>query len=175
MVINQEDMLCRVSECYTFKMSCCLFVVLSTQIFQIGPLIMAVTLVQVQVTSSSPILPDLTNAVTSLAPHIGSLAPDLLQVWWKLVPIFKDFLSFYQAVCGGCGCSGCGCGGCGFIRPPSTSASFTFSSTGVTGETGALVALVPGVGLGILKALLIGTIKCSSDLRQIRNKIWIFS
>ena len=121
----------------------------------------------VQISSSSSLLLDISDvvrSVTSLAPDIiGVLTPDLL-----------------QCPPGGCGgpvlppCSGCGCiaGGCSaFIRPPTTSASFQFSSTGSHAlAASSALSLAPGVALGIFKGLIIGNnhyTKYSKSLIQI--------
>ena len=106
----------------------------------------------IQISSSSTLLDDIADIVKSVtALDIGDLAPDLLQT------VISPSASLLQCASGVCG------GGCcpvvtpGF-RPPSTSASFYFSSTGSHAVAGssALTLAPAGLALGLFKGLLIG-------------------
>ena len=88
------------------------------------------------VSSCSMLLEDIADVVKSVtALDLGDLGPDLLQA--VVTP------------------SWCGGGGC--VRPPSTSASFQFSSTGSHALGSSALALAPaGLALGLIKGLLMG-------------------
>ena len=97
------------------------------------------------VSSCSILLEDIAEVVKSFtALDLGDLAPDLLQA--VVTP------------------SWCGGGGC--VRPPTTSASFQFSSTGSHALGTSALALAPaGMALGLVKGLLMGNnyLECSSS------------
>ena len=95
---------------------------------QVVPLTLVVASL-VQISSSSMLLEDIADVVKSLT------APELLQA--VVTP------------------SWCGGGGC--LRPPSTSASFQFSSSGSPALGSSALSLAPaGLALGLIKGLLIG-------------------
>ena len=121
---------------------------------KIVPLTLVVaTLIQASSCSSLLLdnIADVVKSVTALAPDIGDLSPDLLQT---VVTPGTGGPTLLQACCGPYHFTCCG----GFQRPPSTSLSFDFVSTGVPGVAGSSPALglAPGLALGVIKGLLIG-------------------